>query len=129
MIRCSLHGAALKKNIPNLQRKVSTPAAAEEEGFNSARVAKSPVKPSRGGGHRRVFSEAVDIEQATLFVPPERANPCSATVTVVEKAQPTKHTLNEILVYYGASQFVCALIGSFGITPSVAASNTMYTVS
>jgi len=80
-------------------------------------------KPN-GRAHRRIFSEAVDIEQViTSHAPgPE-------TIAVYERAAPTRHSLNEILAIYGFSQYVCALIGSFGITPSVAASNTMYTVS
>jgi len=59
----------------------------------------------------------------------DATKPIPDTATVVEQATPTKHSLNEILLCYGVSQFLCALVGSFGITPSVAASNTMYTVS
>lgn len=121
MIRCSLHGTALKKNVPNLRRKVRV----ANEGVTSNRP-----KARKGGGHRRIFSEAVDIEHISLTNDSEAsATIPNSQMTITEQASPTKHSLNEILFLYGISQYVCAVVGSFGITPSVAASSTMYTVS
>lgn len=129
MIRCSLHGAALKKNVPNLQRKVRAATTATEPGGSPTK--RALPKPVSIGAHRRLFSEAVDIEQMNLpSADVDGTDAGTATKTLItEQAAPTKHSLNEILLLYGLSQFLCALIGSFGITPSVAASNTMYTVS
>lgn len=63
LIRCSVHGAALKKNIPNLARKVRSDDPAlkrfgiSDEGSLSPKHKVSPTK-----ARSRTFSEAVDIE-------------------------------------------------------------------
>ena len=71
--------------------------------------------------HRRLFSEALDIEavansnQENTTKPMYRAKDCTVS-------------LGTILSEYGHTQYVAALVGSFGIVPSVAASPTMFSV-
>lgn len=113
LIRCSIHGAAMKKNVRNLQRKAR----------KESTVSPVPSPGRRQIQHRRKFSEALDIENLTAAfasgVPAER----------LEKAKPTTLSLKDILIQYGFSQFICAAVGSFPVTPSVAASSTMFVVS
>lgn len=113
MIRCSLHAAALRKSVPNLKRQVKA----------FAEVPPPPREsPSKATRHRRLFSEVIDIEHALPLA-------SLTQVTKFESPKQTRHGLKEILTNYGISQFVCATVGSFAITPSVAASPIMYTVS
>ena len=125
LIRCSVHGAALKKNIPNLVRKVSVNSKQE----NREEIVKSPRMTVPARARNRTFSEAVDIE-AVL-------KPFSMSMRVVAdegssiaeiRAQPTNISLKSILGPYGVSQIVGALVGGFAVTPSVAASSTMFSV-
>lgn len=110
MIRCSLHGAALKRSVPNLSRKTTKS------------LATSPHHAKRiDRAHRRIFSEAIDIEQGSsqLF-------PSGEQEVVTEHPPQTKHDLKEILLAYAHSQYISALVGGFAITPSVAAAPTMF---
>ena len=49
--------------------------------------------------------------------------------TCVVKAKPTNASLKEILLQYGYALYVCGFVGSFAVTPCVAVSPTMFTVS
>jgi hypothetical protein len=115
MIRCSLHGAALKKNVPNLERIVKGRARPKLIRDRSVQAS---------GPRRRRFSEVVDIENLASVMSELDADGPS---TIHPK--PTHMSLKDILIQYGYSQYVCGLMGSFAITPSVAASPTMYMVS
>lgn len=112
MIRCSLHGAALKKNVPNLERIVKGRARPKLIRDRSVQAS---------GPRRRRFSEVVDIENLASVMSELDADGPS---TIHPK--PTHMSLKDILIQYGYSQYVCGLMGSFAITPSVAASPTMY---
>ena len=111
-LRCSLHGTALKKHVSNLVR----PAKEVE-------ILPSPPmrRPSPLLRHRRLFSEAVDIEPTGMSVHDKPEKP-------VFRAGNCHLSLEKILSEYGHSQFVSALVGSFGIVPSVAVAPTMFSV-
>ena len=121
LIRCSLHGAALIKNVTTLSR-----VEIETQGPWRTLTTGLSKRFSLVGGngdapHRRKFSEVIDIE---YLAPIATDNSAGAVV----KAKATNVTLKEILLQYGCSQFLCGAVGGFAITPSVAASPTMYMV-
>jgi MFS superfamily sulfate permease-like transporter/CRP-like cAMP-binding protein len=137
LIRCSVHGAALKKNIPNLVHKVrmsdEDSAKKDEEPEDTDGMPRSPVPPGRKSKHSKMFSEAVDIEAVlngggtalSTHISGQDAGTNKANYQLVH-AKPTNITLKEISATYGCSQLVVVLTGGFPITPSVAASSTMY---
>jgi hypothetical protein len=131
VIRCSVHGAALKKNLPNLSRTVKGHDLAndDDDDDDTDDFPKSPKLPRPVGLRARQFSEAVDIE--AVMQPANKAAVSSEpkkSVHVIH-AKPSNITLKAILTPYGMSQFVAALFGGFACTPSVAASSTMFSVS
>ena len=111
LIRCSVHGAALKKNIPNLARKV--PAGSKPEIRDEAMESPRMTVPDRV--RHRTFSEAVDIEAVlkpfgmSMRVGPDESN----NITEI-RAEPTNISLKSILRPYGVSQLVAALVGGKG---------------
>ena len=125
LIRCSLHAAALKKNVANLIRKETI----TEEETKYKGVYESPRLPLKAF-HRRKFSEALD-EETTVRIHHGNGKSENGTSKRFEMvaAKPTNKGLQEILHPYGINQVVGAFIGSFGIVPSVAATTTMYSVS
>ena len=115
LIRCSLHGTAMKKNVRNLQRVRKNEATT---------VIAASMRPKPFTGHRRRFSEALDIEHPSFM------NTSTApTVRPLETAKPSSIGLQDIFIEYGFSQFMSALFGGFAVTPCVAASPTMFQVS
>jgi hypothetical protein len=120
LIRCSLHGTALKKNVPTMSRmeKVKVEPAETLKPLTLAR--KTTVKQ----GHRRRFSEVVDIDG----IQPEASANTGTSATIVVMAKPTQATLKEILVQYGYSQLISCLVGGFAVIPCVATAPTMYMV-
>jgi hypothetical protein len=121
LIRCSLHGAALKKSVSNLSRleEVTAKACNSDESVSSL----SPRRPAVLSLDKRGFSEAVDIEAVASDTPADGDD----TLQYVSPA-PTQASLKYILYQYGLSQFVCALVGSFPITPNVGTAPTMYSL-
>lgn len=121
MIRCSIHGTALKKNIPTLSR-------VEKINKDPARETIQPLalsrKPTVVRAHNRKFSEAVDIDGAQ----PERTASVAANATIVVTAKPTKASLKAILTQYGYSQLISGLVGGFAVIPCVATAPTMFMV-
>jgi hypothetical protein len=130
------HGAALKKNVPNLSRRVrfDDPILVKsiDEDVVGSRVIKSVPKVK---SHK--FSERVDIEEVMRIQPSKQAtirgdNKAGDDETkpqyYVYQAKPTSVTLKTISLTYGKSQLVSAMVGGFAITPSVAASSTMFTL-
>ena len=112
-----MHGTALKKNIPNLSRRAS-----DQETSTFKQMLSTRPKPIK----LRTFSDAVDIEQVVqqaMLTKSTREKPPSLI-----KAKPTNITLKAILFPYGFSQIVSAFVGGFAITPSVAASTTMFSL-
>ncbi|KAG7357640.1 cyclic nucleotide-binding protein [Nitzschia inconspicua] len=181
LIRCSVHGAALKKNIPNLARKVRSDDPILEKNkkqtsqqsndndnhndntANTAIVVGAHVLQRPPSIKYRTFSEAVDIEAVmqttttttTTMIPSntkqmttttngrttesnhhdnnndsDNDNKDTTTKPQYEMyhAKPTTATLKTISLTYGKSQVVTALVGGFAITPSVAASTTMFSL-
>ena len=159
MIRCSLHGAALRKNIGIMQRFVtideSTVGDQAEAAEHAATLPLVTTKDSLSGpgigiaplprSHKRRVSESVDLNAAFLGMSTanlaeaikkfdDNENGANGMPTtpmkkvVVVQSQPTKHTLTDILTQYAYSQYVCALVGGFAMTPSIGPSSTMYTV-
>jgi hypothetical protein len=120
MIRCSIHGTALKKNIPTLSR-VEKVKVQPIEPLQLQPMARRPVAIQV---HQRKFSEAVDIEgtQTDLV-----SNAETATTTVVTAKQ-TRATLKKILMQYGYSQFISSIVGGFAVIPCVATAPTMFMV-
>jgi len=117
--RCALHSAALLKNVPNLARNVKvTKTDLDPESINSNI---NPRKKTR----MEMFSEMVDIEEVMSNV----AGIQKATTTMeVERAKPTSWTLQGVMIQYGIAQIVSAVVGSFGIIPSVATSPAMFSL-
>jgi hypothetical protein len=135
LIRCSLHGAALKKSVPNLSRLEEVPvasqaaaAAAAASAWSDSISSASPLRrPSALSPDKRRFSEAIDIEAVFASDTAAAENGCDETMHMVS-ASPTHASLQYILYQYGLSQFVCALVGSFPITPNVGTAPTMYSL-
>eukprot|EP00533_Pseudo-nitzschia_delicatissima_P009457 CAMPEP_0116083310 /NCGR_PEP_ID=MMETSP0327-20121206/3201_1 /TAXON_ID=44447 /ORGANISM="Pseudo-nitzschia delicatissima, Strain B596" /LENGTH=1114 /DNA_ID=CAMNT_0003574181 /DNA_START=152 /DNA_END=3496 /DNA_ORIENTATION=+ len=140
LIRCSVHGTALKKNISNLSRKVRAikpmVAEVEEDAKQNKRGSFTIPKPVKS----RKFSEAVDIE-AVMSQPKitgtgagnnnsgdnDKADEEASNYEII-KAKTTSVSLKTISMTYAWSQVVTAIIGGFPITPSVASSPTMFTL-
>lgn len=124
LIRCALHGAALKKTVPNLTRveKIKDEPLTR---LPLSRITSARTPTSR---HRRVFSEAVDIEQVQPEVG-KNASSNGTDATRVVSAKASNASLKDMLMQYGYAQYVGGLVGSFAVTPCVASAPTMYTVS
>jgi hypothetical protein len=124
----SRHGAALKKNVPNLTRKVRSddPILKKNKSSTDLTVEKQTLainsNPPRG--KFRKFSEAVDIEAVMQPLPSTTATTAngesdeSGPKYEIYHAKPTNVTLKTISLTYGKSQIVSALVGGFAITPS-----------
>lgn len=108
LLRCTLHGTAMKKNVPNLKRA------------RHDRSSKPRFSISKHRYRRFASTEHVDIEAGA-------ADDQGPTVAYVQ-AKPTNVSLPTILTQYAQSVMISGLVGSFGVVPSVAASSTMYTV-
>jgi hypothetical protein len=145
MIRCSLHGPALRKNIALMERRVRVNKVLMEENGDSGveDAVESIQKPSNRSAHprlgsipkpvrygRRQVSEAVEIDPFTVSFSSigTEASRNEDKWTVVQSRQ-TKHTLTEILAQYARSQYICAFVGGFAIIPSIGPSATLYSVS
>jgi MFS superfamily sulfate permease-like transporter len=123
LIRCSVHGAALKKNIPNLARKVRS----DDPALTSFSVGDDgALSPNHRTSHPKVrsrrFSEAVDIE---AVMQPFNGNTQGGNGEAEQKpkyeilhAKPTNVSLKSISLTYGCSQLVSALVGGFAVTPA-----------
>jgi hypothetical protein len=121
LIRCSLHGTALKKNVATMSRMERVKVEPVVEPLKPLTLArKTTVKQ----GHRRRFSEVVDIDG----IQPVEASADASCATVLVTAKPTQATLKEILVQYGYSQLISSLVGGFAIIPCIATAPTMFTV-
>jgi hypothetical protein len=133
LIRCSLHAAALKKNVSNLVREEKVVWETTDETHDASADETSSRSPSPSNAHwkRRKFSETLD-EETTIKLFSDRYGDDTddhiTTHTQMVAAKPSNLSLKEILFPYGVNQIVGALIGSFGIVPSVAATTTMYSV-
>lgn len=134
MIRCSLHGAALRKNIGLMERRVhANKVVTEENGHNDDQ--ESITKPSIGSipapvrFRKRQVSEAVDLDFFATNIPTSHEATNIETKWVVTQSKPTKHTLTEILAQYAYSQYICAFVGGLAMTPSIGPSATLYSVS
>lgn len=132
LIRCSIHGAALKKNVATLKRTETIPVE-EEEQSSYSRLSTLFRGSSARNVHQRHFSEAIDLEHVGLNnsgdqEPTKTGTPEAETTRVVSPKQPSLST-KEVLLEYGHCSLVCAFIGSFCVVPSVAASPVMYLVS
>jgi Sulfate permease family len=137
------HGAALKKNVPNLSRKVRSDDPILEK--NQKRIESEDSKAAVGihilskppSVKSRKFSEAVDIE-AVMQLSPSKSYINNGTAETMDdnnkpqfeiyQAKPTSATLKMISLCYGKSQIVTSIVGGFAITPSVAASSTMFSL-
>jgi hypothetical protein len=132
LIRCSLHGAALKKSVPNLSRLEEVPvashaAAAAASAWSDSISSASPLRrPSALSPDKRRFSEAIDIEAVFASDTTAAAGNGGDETMHMVSASPTHASMQYILYQYGLSQFVCALVGSFPITPNVGTAPTMY---
>eukprot|EP00535_Pseudo-nitzschia_heimii_P009560 CAMPEP_0197192470 /NCGR_PEP_ID=MMETSP1423-20130617/25121_1 /TAXON_ID=476441 /ORGANISM="Pseudo-nitzschia heimii, Strain UNC1101" /LENGTH=1092 /DNA_ID=CAMNT_0042645353 /DNA_START=98 /DNA_END=3373 /DNA_ORIENTATION=- len=134
LIRCSVHGAALKKNIPNLSRRVSTDKfkklEAREREDENGRLETIPRAPPVKS---RKFSEAVDIE-AIMSVPlnqgtaDETNNGERASGYQIIRGKSTNISLKFISVTYAWTQLLVAFVGGFAILPGVCSSPTMYSL-
>lgn len=132
VIRCSVQGAAMKKNVANMSRTVKNTEVVEEKLVLSPQIARPVSLRSKS----RMFSEAVDIEVAAP--PPttttngsskKGSNPAIASGMKIIQAKPSNISLKIILTTYGNSQLISAIFGGFAISPAVAAATTMFSVS
>lgn len=116
----------MKKNIPNLVRKV--PLNAKLESHEETSKSQGRALPDRV--RQRTFSEAVDIEAVLKPLTMSMRVVADERGSIAEiRAEPTNISLKAILGPYGVSQILAALVGGFAVTPSVAASSTMFSVS
>lgn len=113
LLRCSIHGTSMKKNVANLARVTK-----DADLIASPAMGRRHVPQNQ---HRRLFSEALDIEAVVGSNQENSTKP-------IYRAKDCNLSLGAILVEYGHSQYVSALVGSFGVSPSVAASPTMFSV-
>mmetsp|Transcript_5493 Transcript_5493/g.11249 ORF Transcript_5493/g.11249 Transcript_5493/m.11249 type:complete len:1101 (-) Transcript_5493:2-3304(-) len=128
LIRCSIHAAALRKNVTTLSRTEKIGTDDLDESFSSMTSGKMR-RPSLGkesNPHARMFSEVIDLEHILTSPSDGDATPAAEPTTEVVNHKPTSLPMKDVLLEYGHSQFISALIGSFGVVPSVAASSTMY---
>ena len=119
------HGAALKKNIPNLARvvpsgKITTEATNEVEDEKH-----SNMRINTKSSHAIKFSEVVDIE--TVMMTPfaegrthhdNDINGDKGIKFCTIYAKPTSISLKDIYETYGWSQIVTFIVGGFPITPA-----------
>eukprot|EP00536_Pseudo-nitzschia_multiseries_P014892 jgi/Psemu1/262507/estExt_Genewise1Plus.C_7830008 len=143
LIRCSVHGAALKKNVGNFSRKAlrgnpkenRTAAALSENESGDENNGISKIIPKPPSIKSRKFSEAVDIE-AVMSLQTAQGNAKNGNGNDGEEAEDTKDhfvrakstniSLKTVSLAYGLSQVFNAVAGGFAITPSVASSSTMF---
>jgi hypothetical protein len=123
LIRCSVHGAALKKNIPNLVRRVRSDDPALTKFNNNDAGSLSPTnKVNPPNVRSRTFSEAVDIEavmqQANGVIQVGNGEPGDKPKYEMLYAKPSNVSLKSISFTYGCSQVVSALVGGFAVTPA-----------
>ena len=123
------HGAALKKNIPNLARIVSSEILVKENKTmsttNGVKDEKNSVKVNTRNLHAIKFSETVDIE-AVMMTPFAQDKTYNANGTKGDReakfrtvyAKPTSIFLKDIYESYGWSQIVTFIVGGFPITPA-----------
>lgn len=98
LVRCSLHSAALKKNIPMVTRKPEHRNQENNESYRSTNTMSSSLRSSKGH-----------------------------TAHMTENKTRGPLTLNYILEHgYGYSQLLNGLVGGIAIAPSVAASLTLF---
>ena len=121
MIRCSIHGTALKKNIPTLTRVEKINNDPVKEVIQPLALSRRPTVVR---AHQRKFSEAVDIDGTQT----ERTASVITNATVVVTAKPTKASLKAILTQYGYSQLISGMVGGFAVIPCVATAPTMFMV-
>lgn len=125
MIRSSLLGAALKKNVPFMQRELrageGAPVNAGGGGTPQHNINFRPQVLSR---QQRAFSENVDIDHAAVVAAPDPTE-----TKRIENAKATKHSLKHIITQYSRSQYMTALVGGFATAPAVAVAGTFYAVS
>ena len=121
MIRCSIHGTALKKNIPTLSR---VEKVKKEPPTDTIRPLPLARRPTVVRAHHRKFSEAVDIDGAQQ----EQTTSSDVHATTIVTAKPSKASLKTILTQYGYSQLISGLVGGFAVIPCVATAPTMYMV-
>lgn len=126
LIRCSIHSAALKKNLTTL-RRTETVVSGDDDS-SGGRPSLGTRRPSaRSGPHSRAFSEVLDLER--VLGASQSLDPGATEATVQEVGpMPTTLSLKEIMLEYGHCQLVCGLVGCFAVVPSVAASQTFYLV-
>jgi hypothetical protein len=142
MIRCSLHGAALRKNIAIMTRYVTVDSNATDQGYDSEannvgeQMTNINAELSPPRRLQRQLSETVDLNAALMSLSigkmGDNKHDDEATngrKVIAVQSQPTKHTLTEILAQYAISQWVCSLVGGFAVVPSIGPSATMYTAS
>lgn len=119
LIRCSVHGAALKKNIPNLARKVrSDDPALKRFSIDDDESVSPKHKMNPPKVKSRTFSEAVDIE--AVMQAGSGVNEVAVEKPEYEMlhAKPSNVSLKSISLTYGYSQVVSALVGGFAVTPA-----------
>ena len=120
----SRHGAALKKNISNLSRRVSSEnykkseaLELEETNGRLGTIARPPPFKSRK------FSEAVDIEAVMSFssdrgTAGENKNTEETSGYQIIRAKSTNLSLKWISVTYAWGQLLVAFVGGFAIIPA-----------
>ena len=133
LIRCSVHGTALKKNIPNLSRTVRTEdkeiigspkisSLARTVPVRSRKFSEGKLNPHWGEVQRISIltqnhcpvPQAVDIEAVMLNSSSKTQTETEAQEFTVICAKPTNIGLKGILVPYYMSQLLAALVGGFG---------------
>lgn len=125
LLRCTLQGAATRKNVSNLKQLVtSTEDAGPDQ--NTALL----QSPRTKFHMRRLSAEDLDIESVATPPAPSRrgGNKTNKPVQEYVYAKPPDVTLSAIVRQYAICNAVNALAGSFGVIPSISAAGTMYSL-
>jgi hypothetical protein len=131
LLRCSLHAAALRKNIPNVTRApkdLSKQSNSFQPNFlepGTVPMAVVPAPPRKRWGHTRGESTA------SFQYHPLEPVPIPAIIPSEKNEKPPRKTqisMLKILMWYGNSLICSALVGGFGNVPSIAASKTLFDV-
>ena len=137
LLRCTLHGTAMKKNVPNLRRVAPPPTTkdtfntrkcccfqkkAKEDANEEVDAAVPPPIETTNGYYVGLPADQADLEGV-------RASQEEQEELQYIEAKPVRVSIARILKQYAYSVGISALMGSVGVAPSVAASSTMYSVS
>ena len=140
LLRSSIHASAMKKNVGNLVRRIPMDHTLEREP-NTDQESLLETTTRRKNQRPSVLSkltQSIRMVQMSMQDPkalkPQTTNtvPSNASTHRIEyreiRATPPRRSLESIFREYSYALFVVAMVGGFGVCPTVATSNTMYAI-